>query len=854
MSLPKPLMFTVGLVDQITKPIANITKQFNGLADTYQAGTMQMATGLGGMAASGMALHSALMPAIEIDRKLGDIKGLGVADDALKAVTSTAFDFAIEYGQAATDVLAHTEKLRASMGDMPAHVMQSATASSATLAMAMKSDADTVTNYFKTLYGNYQGQADAMGKDNFIAQITGMTAMAKQQFGTSMQDMEGMLDGMHSLPSTLGVALDEQFAVLGMLGQQMGQGDAVTQYTNYLEGVAGAQEKLGVRLTDAKGNLLPMVEVIEKIKPMIEGMSGIQARTFLDDAGLGDGALAIINMSKNLDGLKANINSFKNVKGMGPATDMARDMTDQSQRLAQSWNVIRAAFGSAVLPAFNGFASWIADMGKDVLWFTETFPNLTRWLGYAAIAMFGLVAAGGAFTVMMGAAKMAMTTWNLSAMVSSGIYKILTLDMARLSRQMKLIPYFMQRWARTSKVAAAAQWALNLAMNANPVGLVVTGIAALIGVVGLAVYYFDDLREMMVGTAWGEPILFAVDAIAGLLKTLGGIVMSVFGGFFTVVAKVFSALKPLASFLIDVVVFNLKIMASVWGVVFGAMAYGLGGLASGITWVVTTISDGFTWAFEIVSSSWNDLVSWFTNDAWVQYLFGKVSNIGQFFSSMLQSIKETFAGTWSWIADKLNMLPGINIDVTPVMENMPKQQVPDFIKNHNQQAVPQWMQQTAANETAMPKPMAGPWAASMDANPIVPATNITRLPVEYQQSEFKPVMPESLTQTVNQQRGQILTEPPAPLMQTVDLQRSALPVYQPDATSQQLNIKPVANESVASAIKPRFNEQTAANARASMAASSSGEKRISFGDVIINNPPKNFSLAEIADQQELMTA
>ncbi|GIU12917.1 phage tail tape measure protein [Shewanella sp. MBTL60-007] len=697
MSLPKPLMFTVGLVDQITKPIANITKQFNGLADTYQAGTMQMATGLGGMAASGMALHSALMPAIEIDRKLGDIKGLGVADDALKAVTSTAFDFAIEYGQAATDVLAHTEKLRASMGDMPAHVMQSATTSSATLAMAMKSDADTVTNYFKTLYGNYQGQADAMGKDNFIAQITGMTAMAKQQFGTSMQDMEGMLDGMHSLPSTLGVALDEQFAVLGMLGQQMGQGDAVTQYTNYLEGVAGAQEKLGVRLTDAKGNLLPMVEVIEKIKPMIEGMSGIQARTFLDDAGLGDGALAIINMSKNLDGLKANINSFKNVKGMGPATDMARDMTDQSQRLAQSWNVIRAAFGSAVLPAFNGFASWIADMGKDVLWFTETFPNLTRWLGYAAIAMFGLVAAGGALTMAMGVGKMMMTAYGATTMAWAGINAMLTSGLASLRGVML---------------------AVNIAMYANPIGLVVAGVVAAIAAVGALVYYWDDL-----------------------VATMG---------------------------------------------------------------------------------SWE----------WVQGLVGV-------FSNAWESLKGMFVDYLNWYIEKLNYIPGVEIDLIPIMGDVDQaalqSSLPDVLQNHNQQAVPQWMQQTAANEPAMPKPMAGPWAASMDVNSIVPATNITRLPVEYQQSEFKPVMPESLTQAV-------------------DLQRSALPVYQPDATSQQLNIKPVANESVASAIKPRFNQQTAANARASMAASSSGEKRISFGDVIINNPPKNFSLAEIADQQELMTA
>ena len=70
MSLPKPLMFTVGLIDQITKPIAKIRNQFDGLAQNYQKGTYQMASGAAGIAASGLALQNALMPAIEMDQSI----------------------------------------------------------------------------------------------------------------------------------------------------------------------------------------------------------------------------------------------------------------------------------------------------------------------------------------------------------------------------------------------------------------------------------------------------------------------------------------------------------------------------------------------------------------------------------------------------------------------------------------------------------------------------------------------------------------------------------------------------------------------------------------------------------------
>jgi hypothetical protein len=38
----------------------------------------------------------------------------------------------------------------------------------------------------------------------------------------------------------------------------------------------------------------------------------------------------------------------------------------------------------------------------------------------------------------------------------------------------------------------AAQWMLNIAMNANPIGLIITGVAALIGLVAVVITYWDD--------------------------------------------------------------------------------------------------------------------------------------------------------------------------------------------------------------------------------------------------------------------------------------------------------------------------------------------------------------------------
>ena len=197
----------------------------------------------------------------------------------------------------------------------------------------------------------------------------------------------------------------------------------------------------------------------------------------------------------DIDGLGKSINDLGDVTGMQQAEKMAMDMTDQSERLSQSWFVIRAAFGSAILPAFNDFVGLIADMGSGVLSFTEEFPTLTKWLGYAAVGVLGLVAAGGLISVVMGAATMAMTAWNTATMIGRGITAAWTASIAFLK---------------------GALLALNIAMYANPIGLIVAGITLAIAAVGALVYYWDDLKATMGEWGW--------------IKAIGGIFSSVWGG------------------------------------------------------------------------------------------------------------------------------------------------------------------------------------------------------------------------------------------------------------------------------------------------------------------------------------
>ncbi|MDZ7869744.1 MAG: phage tail tape measure protein [Rheinheimera sp.] len=835
MSLPAPLMFTVGLIDQITKPIAKISNKLNGLAENYQAGTMQMATGIGGVVASGFALQNALMPAIEMDRALGEVASLGVRDSALKMLTENSYAYAMKYGESAVDFVRSSYDIQSAIGGLNDADLSRFTMASNVLAKATKADAATVTNYMGTMYGIFKNDAQNMGEGAWIERVTGMTATAVQAFKT---DGKKMSDAFAALGASAGLApLEEQMAIMGTLQATMQGSESATKYKSFLAGVGKAQKALNLQFSDANGNMLPMVDILNKIKGKYgETISVAEGDQLASAFGSQEAVSMVKLLLKDVDGLSGSISQLGKVKGMEQAEKMAAAMTDQSQRLSQSWFVIRAAFGAAVLPAFNEFVGKIADMSSSLIDFTSKFPNITRWVGYLGIGLILAVAAGGLFTIMMGAGKMAMTTWAGAAAIWNGAIWLVNAGLVKLR---------------------AVMLAVNIAMYANPVGFIVAGVLALIAVIGLAVYYFDDLRNMLKGTAWGEPILYAVDSIAGVLKMLGAIAGAVFSAFISIVKTVWQVLQPVASFLLDALVFALKAVGVVAGITFGVIAYAIGTVANLITWLATEIYNVFSGMFDFVSNGWKSLVDELSNIEWVNNLLAGVSGLGEFMGKLWAGIKAQFAEVWGGIVEQLNKLPGINIAVDPVVsatkltENMP-----------NQDAMPKWMQRQAANDSA-----------GFNAAMLTPTSNIKPVaPALIKQESFvpeqfnqqlnvqrnlpKPYAPETLTQQQHLQLVKPAAFVPEQLNQQLNVQRNLPEPYTPEKLQQQVDIKPVATDMLAGTITPKYNQQAAASAHAVRKATQSANsgKTLSFGDVIVQNPPKEWSLAELADQQELRTA
>ena len=95
-------------------------------------------------------------------------------------------------------------------------------------------------------------------------------------------------------------------------------------------------------------------------------------------------------------------------------------------------------------------------------------------------------------------------------------------------------------WDLATKAMTAAQWLLNIAMNANPVGLIITAVAALIAIIVLCYNKFDWFREGVNAIAQGIANFF-IGAFNLIGETAGNIWNGILS-LFSVGGKIFTGI------------------------------------------------------------------------------------------------------------------------------------------------------------------------------------------------------------------------------------------------------------------------------------------------------------------------
>ncbi|EHZ3970205.1 phage tail tape measure protein [Salmonella enterica] len=614
------LDFTLSLIDKLTRPLKTAQSSLSGFAEKSQASFTKIGIGAAAVWGVAQSIAGVVGPAYEMNAALAEVGSKGVAEDALKRLSGEAMRFSMRYGKGAVDVVRSSYAMKGAMAGLSDMDLPRVTIAANTLAAGVKASGEEAGEYIGAMASRFNAELSSLGHVHFAEELAGKTAYMVQNFGVKMQTMQELIEGTKSAGADFGVSLDEQFAVLGTLSRTLGT-EASGIYEQFLRSAPAAAEKLGMSFVDATGKMLPMGDILQKLQSKygqsIEG--NVKAQQALD-AAFGGGADVIKKLYGQQDKLNRSITELGRNDGMKRAQEMAERMAEPWERIKATFFAIRVAIGNTLIPILSPLMNRIADVGTKFARWLDMFPNIARWLGYITLGVLSFGLAGAAVNIVMGVFGFTMTGLVAIAKVLGGAWKLLlwTLNMLRpslLTTRIGLAALWIQSkllalWTGICRIALAA-W--NIALKAGAIAMRVYGAATM---------FAGAAMQLLM-----SPITLI---IAGLALLAVG------------VWYVITHWKELAAAVMNTAAF---------------------------AWVMSVaeqVGQVFAQVWQSITDGWAVVVDFFAGLSPFATFEGFAQTIGGVFSKLFDVLNNTFASTYNWIVEKLNKIPGVNIDLKTV--------------------------------------------------------------------------------------------------------------------------------------------------------------------------------------------
>ncbi|MFI8645953.1 phage tail tape measure protein [Pseudomonas iridis] len=523
------LDFILALTDKVTAPLGKVKMGFSELTEQSEKNIKTMGLGLGGVTGAFVGINQALQPALEMNRALGEVKSLGVAEDALTALNQKALEFSVNYGENARDFVASAYSIEGAIKGLTGSQLATFTNTSNLLAKATKSDAETMGAYVGTMYNLFKGQADAMGKGEWVEKLGGQTALAVQLFRTDGAQLKDAFKEVGSIATAAGVDIAEQFAVIGSLSSTMEGGDAGGRYKAFFENLGAASEKMGMKFTDSNGKALPMLQIMDKLQGKLGDLTSASASAKLMEAFGGEGAQVIGALAKDTDRLRNGMDKLGKVRGLEDAKNMAMAMVDPWQQFGAAVEGLRIAFGQVLIPILTPLMAKLSGIAGTMTRWTQMFPNITRLIGIVTLTILALIAVMSLLTFAVGAARMAWlamaTVWKVVQLIS------LRTTAVFLLQKLIMLTYIAVVYGLTAVLGVVrgvmllwqgAIWLVNAALVANPVVWVVIGVMALVAAVIAAVVYWDEWTAALMNSEAFKWVSDQLAALSDWFASMGG--------------------------------------------------------------------------------------------------------------------------------------------------------------------------------------------------------------------------------------------------------------------------------------------------------------------------------------------